>query len=105
MISLLGQPADWMADAACADLRTNMFPSVRDPAGQATAKAVCRACPVAAECRELGLVQDKQGRAEERWGVWGGQNGPQRGRTAARRGKHPRGQRASVPPTPVREDA
>lgn len=85
MITLLGRPVDWMNQAACADLRTNMFPSVRDPAGQAAAKAVCAECPVAEACRELGLDQDKQGRAEERWGVWGGQNGPQRGRLVAHR--------------------
>jgi len=100
VITLLGQPAEWMDRAACADLRTNMFPSVRDPAGQAAAKAVCRGCPVEAECRELGLGQDKQGRAEERWGVWGGQNGPQRGRTAARRAKHPTRRSKIMPPTP-----
>lgn len=66
---LLAAPGDapwtWWADALCAQTDPEAF---YPPKGgtAAPAKAVCRECPVRAECLEFALTHD------ERFGVWGG---------------------------------
>lgn len=54
---------DWHKDAACRGLDPNLFfPERGTTAGPA--KAVCKTCPVKAECLEAGW--------DEHFGVWGG---------------------------------
>ncbi len=45
---------NWMDDAACLGLPTNMF-YPEEPGGTAQAKAVCRTCPVIADCLTWAL--------------------------------------------------
>jgi WhiB family transcriptional regulator, redox-sensing transcriptional regulator len=61
----------WRAEALCAQTDPEAFfpekgGSTRD------AKAVCRRCPVTAECLEWALAND------QRYGVWGGTSAPER---------------------------
>ncbi|SFS97569.1 WhiB family transcriptional regulator [Saccharopolyspora flava] len=62
----------WQLRAACRDLRTSRFfhpdheRGERRAERERQAKAVCRRCPVMAQCREHAL------RAQEPYGVWGG---------------------------------
>lgn len=60
---------EWMDDAACRGMGTDLFFPGRDEPDEA-ARAVCRACPVMAECRAYGLA--------ERHGIWGGLSERQR---------------------------
>lgn len=67
---------DWRDEAACLDDPEpgDWFASpVGDPRRVARAVAVCEDCPVAMECLEFALAVD------ERWGVWGGFTGRERG--------------------------
>jgi WhiB family redox-sensing transcriptional regulator len=63
---------DWQLHAACRDLSTSLFFHPENERGSARnqreerAKAVCRECPVMAQCREHAL------RVREPYGVWGG---------------------------------
>jgi WhiB family redox-sensing transcriptional regulator len=60
---------DWMADAACAEVGTDLFyPDTAsvNRAAYADAINVCAACPVATQCLEHAIATD------ERYGVWGG---------------------------------
>ena len=63
---------DWQLHAACKDLSTSLFFHPENERGSARhqreqrAKAVCRECPVMAQCREHAL------RVREPYGVWGG---------------------------------
>lgn len=45
---------NWMADAACRGLPTDLF-YAEDPGGTARAKAICRTCPVIADCLTWAL--------------------------------------------------
>lgn len=62
----------WQLRAACRDLRTSRFFHPDNERGQRRAererqaKAVCRRCPVIAQCREHALA------THEPYGVWGG---------------------------------
>lgn len=75
---------EWAEHGACRDRpEVDWFPDGRAHAemlrAQREAIAVCRACPVRAECAEAGI--------EERFGVWGGTTERERARLrAARRG-------------------
>lgn len=71
------QPNAWMSDAACTSVGpTAFYPELPDRATsadrrakhdlEAKAVAVCRACPVQAECLAYALEHD------ERYGIWGG---------------------------------
>jgi WhiB family transcriptional regulator, redox-sensing transcriptional regulator len=62
--------AVWRRRAACRDSRTDLFfpVGVTGPAIPhiAAAKAVCRQCPVSAECLEFAITTNQE------FGVWGG---------------------------------
>ncbi|EOM76723.1 hypothetical protein Rrhod_1842 [Rhodococcus rhodnii LMG 5362] len=63
---------EWKDQGSCAALRhssTDFFPEHRGTDNRvASAVAVCRGCPVAAQCLAYALTHD------ERWGIWGGVN-------------------------------
>ena len=62
----------WQLHAACRDLRSSAFFHPENERGamharrERSAKAVCRRCPVIAQCREHAL------KVGEPYGVWGG---------------------------------
>lgn len=60
----------WRDLAACIDSEAVFFPERGQSAEPA--KAVCRGCPVAAECLEFALVTGEQ------HGIWGGKSERQR---------------------------
>jgi WhiB family redox-sensing transcriptional regulator len=75
-------PGPWVADAACAtqpvdlwsdpDERRGRPPKYRRyPDPHAEAKAVCRQCPVIADCLAHGIAHDEPG-------IWGGLSRQQR---------------------------
>ena len=70
---------DWMRDAACRDMDTEVFFPVRgsrDAADESVtrqveyAKTICRGCPVLDACRAYILSVDL--RYENDFGIWGG---------------------------------
>ena len=76
---------EWQLRAACRDLPNRMFFMMGNERGakraekQEAAKAVCRRCPVLAECRHHALT------APERFGVWGGMDEDERRQALQRR--------------------
>lgn len=61
------EAAAWMERAACGEYGApSMFPHEGDYQGIAEALAVCRKCPVQAECLKGALERGEQ------WGMWGG---------------------------------
>lgn len=57
--------SDWREDALCTQVGAEFF--FPDRGGSTReAKAVCRRCPVTAQCLEFALAN------EERFGIWGG---------------------------------
>lgn len=83
--------ASWRQRAACAGMDVGIFYDP-DPAVEAAAKAVCRRCPVRADC--AAHARDTR----EFHGVWGGLNEHERAR---RHGSRPPG---SGPPPVVSDD-
>lgn len=75
LAEMLRRP-DWMADAACRGMDTELFYPGRGES-TAEAKAVCAACTVTDECRLSALVE------REKFGIWGGLS--ERERRAARK--------------------
>ena len=73
LLDLLRGPS-WMADAACKGMDTDLFYSERGEWGalESPAMAVCRECPVRAECLEYAIE-----RCDD-IGVWGGTSGKKR---------------------------
>ena len=73
----LDDDLDWMLRAACAgtDNPDLWFPARGD--STATARAVCRRCPVRTDCLDWALTNN------ERFGIWGGKG--ERERRAMRR--------------------
>ena len=69
---------EWRQQAACCFSETDLFfpIGVTGPAGRQieAAKAVCRGCPVQAECLDFALVTNQEA------GVWGGTSEEQRRR-------------------------
>lgn len=62
----------WRADAACRGMDPAIFfPAGNEPLGEAL--AVCRRCPVQAQCAEWGI-------GHELTGIWGGMSERQRAR-------------------------
>ena len=63
---------DWQLDSACRGLDSDIFYHPDGERGSArerrvsTAKAICAACPVMAQCRAHAL------KTKEPYGVWGG---------------------------------
>ena len=73
------EPPNWQLRANCRGLDPSMFFTRRgDFHADQSAKAVCRACPVKAECLELGMT--------EREGIWGGLSARERRVLRRRRG-------------------
>lgn len=66
---------DWPTLAACRDAPDPdiFFPVDRTRAATRAAKAICRPCPVLAECRSWAM-------AKEAYGVWGGLDEHERAR-------------------------
>ena len=67
---------DWMRDAACKGLTHLFFPSPAErpqarERREATARQVCRGCPVNATCREFA-------RSQHEYGFWGGESEDER---------------------------
>jgi WhiB family redox-sensing transcriptional regulator len=67
---------DWMRDAACKGLTHLFFPSPAErpqarERREATARQVCRACPVNAICRDFA-------RSQHEYGFWGGESEDER---------------------------
>jgi WhiB family redox-sensing transcriptional regulator len=70
-------PGEWVADARCRTAGFNpewWFPSADDSVTRRRAVAVCRSCPVAAECLNYA------NRVGEVSGIWGGRTPEQRRR-------------------------
>ena len=70
---------DWMDDAACKGMDTNIFFPERGESCE-EAKAICRRCPVNDDCREYALSMGSRIQ-----GVWGGTS--DRGRRSDRSGR------------------
>lgn len=86
---MIGTPG-WMGAAACKGCDTNRwFPERGEPTDDV--KAICRACPVIAECLEYALT------TPERAGVWGGTSEKERRRIRRQRAKAARGVRVRNP--------
>jgi WhiB family redox-sensing transcriptional regulator len=62
---VLGDDPDWVAAAVCASTDPEIFFPEKGGSTR-SAKAICRRCPVAAECLAAALARD------ERFGIWGG---------------------------------
>lgn len=74
--SLVERPA-WMADANCRGMDPELF--FPEPGESlASARAVCRACDVQAECLAYAI------NTGEKQGVWGGTSGQERKRIRRR---------------------
>lgn len=60
-------PDTWRTAAACRDLDSNVFFAEEwNKAHTATAKRICKACPVREPCLAYAMASDV------RYGVWGG---------------------------------
>jgi WhiB family redox-sensing transcriptional regulator len=69
---------DWKVDAACRGMDPELFFTERGES-TADAKAVCRSCPVRAECLDYALAH------VERFGVWGAMSERERRRIRGQR--------------------
>lgn len=76
------QEWQWQDDAACAGTDPDLFFPERGSISRA-ARAVCRACPVKAECLEYAL--GFTAREQFDFGVWGGTSSGQRKEILRRR--------------------
>lgn len=66
-LGLIVQPQRWVNRAACRGMNPELFYGERGAnLAVAAAKAVCRTCPVTADCLAYALDNN------EMWGVWGG---------------------------------
>ena len=70
----------WREDAACLEVvdEVSFFPDKEDLIGNARAKAICSACPVAAECLTWAIESNQSE------GIWGGHT-PKERRSIRRR--------------------
>lgn len=66
-------PMAWAEDANCLGVDPDLFFPERGSPSHA-AKAVCAGCVVRSDCLEYAIAHD------EKWGVWGGTTGRERGR-------------------------
>lgn len=74
---------DWRDDAECRDSDPELhFPVSTRPADAEPAKAVCRRCPVVADCLSWALE------TRQMHGVWGGLDEAERGRILRRKQPH-----------------
>ena len=93
---------DWQRSAACrGEHAVNFFPPTHFErkdlrlARERVAKAICRTCPVAAECLEYAIS------SREPHGVWGGLNEVERRQLIERRTMSGGADPAAPAPTPV----
>lgn len=71
----LGKPEPWMEDASCRQTDPELwFPDLGSNANDA--KAICRQCPVLAECLAYALEHQEEG-------IWGATSKKQRQRLRA----------------------
>lgn len=64
--------AAWQDRAACVGLDPELwFPHPSDDAGAAYARSICRACPVAVDCLEAALGEERSMPAAGRAGIRG----------------------------------
>lgn len=70
---MISTELDWQLEGVCNQVDPDLF--FPDKGGStATAKRVCRSCPVQAECLEYALIND------EAFGIWGGMSERERRR-------------------------
>lgn len=74
----LVEPRSWVDRAACAGMDTELFFPARGES-TAEAKAVCRGCPVRAECLDDAVERG------EKFGIWGGASKRERDRLRRQR--------------------
>lgn len=73
------RPTDWLDAGACRDLNDDTFyPQPGDTADIADAKAICRPCPVRAECLAEAMEMEGGQTAKSRHGIRAGLTGKQR---------------------------
>jgi WhiB family redox-sensing transcriptional regulator len=84
MARAVEEPEPWQARALCAQTDPEAFFPEKGGSPR-LAKAVCRRCPVRAECLAFALEHD------ERFGIWGGLSERERRRLRARRDVAPGG--------------
>lgn len=66
-------PPDWIQRAVCRSVDPDLwYPDKGDSVGSRAAIAICRSCPVRAQCLAYALDHG------ERFGVWGGLSANQR---------------------------
>jgi WhiB family redox-sensing transcriptional regulator len=63
---------EWVADALCAQTDPELFFPTKGGDGSPAAKAVCRRCPVRAECLALAVSDPSLD------GIWGGTSNRER---------------------------
>ena len=87
------RPDDWREQAECKDDATAdlWFVPPGDRHGIAAAKAICRRCPVAADCLAEAMANPSI------VGVWGGTTENQRAKIRARAPREPKGIRHGTP--------
>ena len=87
------RPDDWREQAACKDdpIPDLWFVPPGDRHGIAAAKAICRRCPVAAECLAEAMADPSI------VGVWGGTTENQRAKIRARAPRQPKGIQHGTP--------
>lgn len=71
MIALDLVPADWTADALCAESDPDAWYPDAGSSGR-QAKAICARCGVREDCLQQALDSG------DRWGIWGGLSEPER---------------------------
>jgi WhiB family redox-sensing transcriptional regulator len=78
LADLAEAPLGWMAFAVCDESSADLF--FPEPGGQVkSAKAICRTCPVATECREYQLAYERtHPMANHLQGVFGGMSARER---------------------------
>ena len=70
---------DWRTRAACLDRDPEtFFPHPSDRDGEDEAVAVCRRCPVEADCLDEAMDAETYRSTSDRHGIWGGKTPQQR---------------------------
>ena len=70
---------DWRTRAACLDRDPEtFFPHRSDRDGEDEAVAVCRRCPVEADCLDEAMDAETYRSTSDRHGIWGGKTPQQR---------------------------
>src|SRR6266568_4253972 len=79
LLRMLTPRPEWMDQATCAGLPSNLFhPTAGDNGMAQRAKAICNTCPVRAECLRYAIDE------REKHGIWGGKNVAERARIRRR---------------------